>query len=124
MKTDLSKWGIDWKERAEAAEQKTAELAATIAEKDAWIKTIKAEAYGQKQWGFVVDRCELALKPSPAAQVLAERDARIWREVEAKCDTEFLHSVGAIKKFCGAKAAALSSKSAIGPEAKSNGELK
>ena len=32
-----------------------------LAEKDAWIRSIKAEAYGRKSWGYIVDRCAQAL---------------------------------------------------------------
>ena len=123
----------------EAAEQKTAELAAIIERKD---EAMKALVFEQDD-GEVFIECTprlannllaaLALK-SPAAQVLAERDAGIWKTI-AKivcCHCEISLPVreedGDLRHngfLCHAQelwdsdecpAAALSSKSAIGPE--------
>ena len=131
--------------KLEAAEQKTAELAAEVERKD---KALTDHAMAHNEIGIVLERIgfdrtinqavEFALgrldslrevrksalttASAPAAQVLAERDARIWREAGDFVDTledvigldrQLVRSISGLLKN---QAAALSSKSAIGPE--------
>ena len=89
-------------ERAEAAEQKTAELAAEVQRmREAFVGIMvnghflncPIEKHEHMPRSPSVMQCEAIQRAisSPAAQVLAERDSRIWREA-----AQFLRDYGAI----------------------------